>query len=206
MLLTKRLSAFLSQNTTPQLHTLILLSPTGKLLSSSSTSSSSVLRTQATLAVSLWNLYHPFSTNTSELITSALPSFIQSSTDAHELGAITIQLEYGIMCIRSLSSGLLFVAIGPSSTPSPNPQHRIPLSANTSAPGSPGVNEMGHHGSQVSLHGHDGLLGGPASEAGSIGSERGAQASIWGVRRRAAEVGQALEGKLEGFVLSGEGR
>jgi hypothetical protein len=56
------------------------------------------------------------------------------------------------------------------------------------------------------LHGHGELLSGAASEAGSVGSERGAQASIWGVRRRADEVSAALEGKLEGFVLSGEGR
>lgn len=44
------------------------------------------------------------------------------------------------------------------------------------------------------------------SDAGSIGSQKGAQASIFGVRRRADEVGAALEEKLEGFVLSAEGR
>jgi len=49
-------------------------------------------------------------------------------------------------------------------------------------------------------------LSGAASEAGSVGSERGAQASIWGFRRRADEVGGLLEGKLEGFVFSEEGR
>lgn len=40
------------------------------------------------------------------------------------------------------------------------------------------------------------------SDVGSIGSERAAQASIWSVRRRAEDVGNALEKRLEGFVLS----
>ncbi|KAK0126966.1 hypothetical protein ONS96_006530 [Cadophora gregata f. sp. sojae] len=76
MLLTKRLTAFLSQNTTPQLPTLLLLSPTGKLLSSSSPLPASTLRTQATLACSLWNLYLP----TTSIIPSALPSSSQTSS------------------------------------------------------------------------------------------------------------------------------
>lgn len=53
---------------------------------------------------------------------------------------------------------------------------------------------------------HGEVLSGAVSDAGSAGSERGAQASIFGVRRRADEVGAALEGRLEGFVLSPEGR
>lgn len=217
MLMTKRLSTFLSQNTSPNLHTLILLSPTGKLLSSSSSSPASILRLQASLAVSLWNLYHPFNASTAVLVTASLPSPNSNQTsppdeEDRDLSAITIQLEYGTMSIRSLASGLLFVAVGASSTPSPFPssqhlQHRIASSTNTSGPSSPLAYDPGYqHGSQVSLHRHGELLSGPVSEAGSVGSERGTQASIWSVRRRADEVSAALEGRLEGFVLSGEGR
>jgi hypothetical protein len=215
MLLTKRLSTFLSQNTTPQLHTLILLSPTGKVLCSSSPFPSSTLRTQATLAVSLWSLYHPFHPTTATLVTDSLSSSISdvvptSGEEGHDLSAITIQLEYGIMSIRTLISGLLFVAIGPSPpsqfTSSQHVQPRIASSTNTSAPGSPGIHEIYRYESQVSLHVHGEVLSGAVSDAGSAGSERGAQASIFGVRRRADEVGAALEGRLEGFVLSPEGR
>jgi hypothetical protein len=217
MLLTKRLSTFLSQNVTPQLHTLILLLPTGKLLSSSSSSPTSTLRTQATLAVSLWNLYHPFNAGTSTLVAESLPAsnssqIVPSDGEERDLSVITVQLEYGTMSIRSLTSGLLFVAIGPSSTPSafpnsPRLQHRIASSTNTSGPSSPSAHESGfHHGSQVSLHRHAEVLSGAVSEAGSVGSEGGAQTSIWSMRRRADAVSAALETRLEGFVLSGEGR
>lgn len=208
MLLTKRLTTFLSQNTTPQLQTLLLLSPTGKLLCSSSPSPASTLRTQATLACSLWNLYHPFNTNTSSLVSSSLPQ----STTGHDtndpendLSCITIQLEYGIMCIRALSSGLLFVAIGPSNVfPSPfqySQQYlNVPghISSNyTSPPSSP----VPHEGETA------GTISGTGSEVGSVGTERGANASIWGVRKKALEISQLLEDRLEGFELSsGDGR
>jgi hypothetical protein len=213
MLLTKRLCTFLSQSTTPQLQTLLLLSPTGKLLCSASPSPASTLRTQATLACSLWNLYHPFSATTSSLVTSTLPP----SPTTHEildserdLSCITVQLEYGIMCIRALSSGLLFVAIGPSNVfPSPfqHSQH-LSMSQNiTSRSASPPSSPAGHdgdmHGSLVPLHGHtEGTISGTASEVGSVGTERTAHASIWGVRKQAAEVSQLLEARLEGFELS----
>ncbi|PSS22177.1 hypothetical protein M430DRAFT_49329 [Amorphotheca resinae ATCC 22711] len=217
MLLTKRLSVFLSQNTTPQLQTLLLLSPTGKLLCSASPSPASTLRTQATLACSLWNLYHPFHSNTSALVASALPASSldpESRESEHDLSCITIQLEFGIMCIRALSSGLLFVAVGPSNiSPSQFPsQHlNVPrhiLSGSGSPPSSPAAHEGNTHGSQVSLHAHgEGTFSGAGSEAGSVGAERSTHASIWSVRRQAEEVGRLLEGRFEGFVLSsGEGR
>lgn len=212
-----RLSTFLSQNTSPQLHTLILLSPTGKLLSSSSSSPASMLRTQATVAVSIWNLYYPFQASTSTLVAESLPPSASNNSPSSrepgkDLSAITVQLEYGTMSIRALTSGLLFVAIGPSSTPPPisSSQHlqpRVISSTNTSGPSSPSAHELGNqHGSQVSLHRHGEILSGAVSEAGSVNSERGAQASIWSVRRRADGLSAALERKLEGFMLSVEAR
>lgn len=224
MLLTKRLSTFLANNASPQLHTLLLLSPTGKILSSSSPSSASVLRTQATLACSLWNIYHPFPSTTSSIISSSLPNSTPSPDSDKDLNSITIQLSHGIMVIRVLQSGLLFVAIGPSTTgvgpsPVPNSQtlhsHHHIASPHTSPSSSPAAHIDGH-GSQASLH-VDGLgvwsfasAGSAApSEAGSVGTgaSLGTPASILGVRRQAEEVGRWLEGKLEGFVLSaGDGR
>ena len=198
MLLTKPLSTFLAAHTTPQLHTLLLLSPTGKVLSSSSASPASTLRTQATLACSLWTLYHPFPSTTFPLVASSLPTsnpLPQSSNQ--DLNSITIQLEFGIMCIRALKSGLLFVAIGPS--PSSSTQHQQIGSRHTSPPSSPSALER-EHGSQLSLQGE---MSGAVSEAGSMGTERSVVgASIWGIRRQAEDLGRRLEGRLEGFGLS----
>jgi hypothetical protein len=189
MLLTKPLSTFLATHTSPQLPTLLLLSPTGKLLSSSSPSAASTLRTQATLACSLWTLYHPFQTTTSPLVASALPSSDLSQTlssNQEDLNAITIQLEFGIMCIRALKSGLLFVAIGLSQQQGAGSRH-------TSPPASPGMLEG--HGSQLSLAGEL-AVSEAATERSVVGS------SIWGVRRQADEVGRFLEERLEGFGMS----
>jgi len=109
--------------------------------------------------------------------------------------AITIQLEKGIMCVRALSSGLLFVAIGPSSTSHQSSQHlTLGSESHSLAPSSPGIQES--YGSQMSLHE-------ARSDAGSVVGD--AKASIWGVRRRADEVAKALEGRLDGFVLSDGG-
>lgn len=222
MLLTKRLSTVLASNANPQLHTLLLLSPTGKLLSSSSPSTASTLRTQATLACSLWSLYN--SSNTSALASSALstsssqtsPQPPHSSSGGNDLSTITIQLTQGIMVILALPSGLLFVAIGPSTAPSPDPSsqllriHSHAAPSHISPPASPAAQTDGHR-SQASLNvealGAGGLLGvdsGAPSDAGSIMSvgAQATQASIPGIRRQAEEVGRWLEGKLEGFVLN----
>ena len=112
------------------------------------------------------------------------------------------------MCIRALSSGLLFVAIGPSNAfPSPfqYPQHlNVPrhIGSNyTSPPSSPAPQEGDAHGALTTLHA-EGTISGAGSDVGSVGTERGTNASIWRVRKRAAEVSQLLEGRLEGFELS----
>jgi hypothetical protein len=59
MLLTKPLTTLLHHSLTPSLHTLLLLTPSGRLLSSASPHSASILRNQATLAISLWEIYAP---------------------------------------------------------------------------------------------------------------------------------------------------
>ncbi|KAF8858348.1 hypothetical protein BDZ45DRAFT_725998 [Acephala macrosclerotiorum] len=231
MLLNKRLTTFLSQNTTPQLPTLLLLSPTGKLLTSSSPLSATALRTQATLACSLWVLYQP---SIPSLVSSSLPSTPNASNEQgtngprgsdstigsgstateHELSTITIQLTNGIMVIRQLSCGLLFVAIGsppiPTTQGSPRPSsHQLSTHTHTSPPSSPPAQTGNGEGD---VYGGEGgsLIGrgsAAASEAGSVRSVGGSRTGIMGVRRRADEVGKWLDGQLEGFVSrDGEGR
>ncbi|CAG8978697.1 hypothetical protein HYALB_00004680 [Hymenoscyphus albidus] len=231
MLLTRPLTTFLSRNTSPQLPTLLLVSPDGKLLASSSPLPAAVLRTQSTVASTLWNLYSPFQSS-NDLISSALPPSKapppakpprpskvspDSESDDNHLGSITIQLSHGIMVLRALSCGILFVAIGPVATPSasahsvnPNPHTLLtPLVASntTSPPSSPPQNNEGQHESierNVTSSTHIPIESKAPSIAGSVGSSvvaGRAQASILGVKRHADDVGVWLEKQLRGFVL-----
>jgi hypothetical protein len=226
MLLTKRLTTFLSQNATPQLPTLLLLSPTGKLLASSSPIPASTLRTQATLACSLWTLYQPA---TSSLLTSAIHPAPSSSSSTHprgsdatlsstttaaenDLATITIQLSHGVMVIRALSCGLLFIAIGASTLAASSPSqtlHASSTSQHTSPPSSPPAQGEGNAYNGEGTQERDlGAVGsGVLSDAGSVTSTGSRTASIMGLKRQAEEVGRWLDGQLEGFQLSSaEGR
>ena len=228
MLMPKRLTAFLAQNSTPHLPTLILLSPTGKLLCSSSPLPASTLRTQATVACSLWTLYQP---NISSIISASLPSHadsqsqprgsdatISSTTTAaeHDLSTVTIQFSHEIMVIRALTCGLLFLAIGPvssSSISSPYPsshtlhaQGHGSISSHTSPPSSPPAQGDGHDGSHERDVPAGNLLGvgigsSAPSEAGSVGSTGTRTGSIMGIKKQADEVGIFLDAQLEGLVL-----
>lgn len=198
MLLSKRISTFLQHNISPHLHTLMLLTSNGKLLSSSSTSPASVLRHQGTLALSLWTLYSPFP---SHAVSDALP-FNGASSNSHDTSprktkSILIQMEFGIMVIRMLSCGLLFVAIGPShgvsGTTTPQIQREGLLSI--SQPGSP------DGGLEREI-----LRSGEGSETASLRSAKGGGVGIMGMRRQAEELGRWLEGALDGLVLSTAGR
>ena len=193
MLLTKRLTAFLSQSASQQLHTLLLLSPTGKLLASASSSPASVLRTQATLAVALWSSYNPLPINPGANSSQTTITNANARATNASPSTITIQLEHGIMCIRALTSGLLFVAIGQGAHLSGSQYVGSPA---ISAAGSP-RDALQYNDSQANLK--------AGSEAGSVGSERG-QGGIWSIRKRVEEVGNLLEGKLGGFELSTEAR
>lgn len=221
MLLTKPLATFLSQNSSPQLPTLLLISPAGKLLSSSSPLPASVLRTQSTVACTCWNLYHPFQTTTSSLVNDALPEPTtpapSSSVTPPNLNSITVQLAHGVMVIRSLSCGLLFVAIGPSITPTAaTTSHMLApprvASSHTSPQASPPTHHDHHEGlgERILSAGSLAVGSGAPSESGSVGSSTtGARthASILGIKRQAEEVGKWLENSLQGFVLgASEGR
>ncbi|KAA8565797.1 hypothetical protein EYC84_009622 [Monilinia fructicola] len=180
MILTYQIQRIINNvhNISPHLHTLILLTPTGKLLSTSSTSPASVLRHQGTLALSLWTLYSPFPSQT---VSDALP--INDSTSngqnaiPRETKSILIQMEFGIMVIRMLACGLLFI------------QREGLISI--SQPGSPdGEHERGT------------IRSGEGSETASLRSARGGGVGIMGMRRQAEELGRWLEGALDGLVLS----
>ncbi|KAI1196371.1 hypothetical protein F5X97DRAFT_325510 [Nemania serpens] len=112
LLLTKRLTAFLRANLSPQIHTAVLSTAAGKLLTHASPQSVTTLRTQATVAASLWALYAAPSTSTA--IEEALPSHPSSAlVGPPTQSAITVQLAGAVVVIRQLRCGLLFVCIGP---------------------------------------------------------------------------------------------
>ncbi|TGJ88183.1 hypothetical protein E0Z10_g578 [Xylaria hypoxylon] len=118
LLLTKRLTAFLRANLSPQIHTSLITTVAGKLLTHASPHSVAALRTQATVAASLWALYAAPSTSTS--IESALPSHASTLVGKPTSSAITVQLAGAVVAIRYLRCGLLFVCIGPPAE-SPGP-------------------------------------------------------------------------------------
>lgn len=115
LLLTKRLTAFLSSNLSPQLHTAVLTTLSGKLLAHASPHPVGTLRTQCTVAASIWALYS--SPTAADTVTEALPQSRSSTIPIHSgsgPSAVTIQLTGGVMVIRRLRCGLLFVCIGPA--------------------------------------------------------------------------------------------
>ncbi|CAJ2505281.1 Uu.00g126750.m01.CDS01 [Anthostomella pinea] len=114
LLLTKRLTAFLRANLTPQIHTALLTTLSGKLLAHASPHSIATLRTQCTVSASLWALYSAPSTSAN--IAEALPPQQSSSPARGEptSSAITVQLTGAVVVIRRLRCGLLFVCMGPA--------------------------------------------------------------------------------------------
>ncbi|KAI2615565.1 hypothetical protein GGS26DRAFT_585719 [Hypomontagnella submonticulosa] len=121
LLLTKRLTAFLSSNLSPQIHTAALTTLSGKLLAYASPHGVSTLRTQCTVAASIWALY---STQTaSDAVSHAQPPVPRNqSSDFTSLppdptpSAVTVQLAAGVLVVRKLRCGLLFVCLGPTTT------------------------------------------------------------------------------------------
>ncbi|GAP88327.1 hypothetical protein SAMD00023353_3001300 [Rosellinia necatrix] len=117
LLLTKRLTAFLRANLSPQIHTTLLATVTGKLLTHASPHSVATLRTQATVAASLWALYATPSTTVT--IEEALPSHPPPTlVGKSSPSAITVQLTSAVVVIRYLQCGLLFICISPAGEPS----------------------------------------------------------------------------------------
>lgn len=191
MLLTNNLTDFLSQNTSQTIPTMLLISPAGKLLSSSSPLPASKLRTQATLAYSIWTLYLPSVSSITAALSSdqILDSEPISTTAAHKLNTITIQFIHCLMVIRILSCGLLFVAIS-------NTDLGPILSTSRSPAISPPI------GSKELFSGND-----STNDAASAPSTKTPVTDIIETKRLAEDVARWLDRQLEGFNLyRGEGR
>lgn len=135
LLLTKRVTSFLSANLTPQIHTACLTTPSGNLLAHASTvSPARVLRRQAAVAASLWAMHNR--PGYGREVEDALPS---KSGEERDEGmtlsprAITVQLEAGageeagsggsVVVIRGLRCGILFLVLaGLENAPAPTTQ------------------------------------------------------------------------------------
>ncbi|KAK0385365.1 hypothetical protein NLU13_7841 [Sarocladium strictum] len=244
LLLTKRLTSFLHASASPSLPTLLLTTPSGKLLAHASPRPVSTLRTHATVAASLFAIH----TSSSVSLPTALPgsapddSFhtsdeedVSGSEDEEEEGArgrdgngrgrkkkkpemtkpvtITVQLSGGVVVIKRLKCGLLFVCIGPpiagsdqhahphttpdlhhpqltqhldTSTP-PDPHHLAPASANVLV-GSPSAESLTSTGGQTN------------ASLESVGA-----ASAAAMRRHAAELARWLDEKLGTLSVPEEG-
>ncbi|KAK2002314.1 hypothetical protein LX36DRAFT_652370 [Colletotrichum falcatum] len=244
LLLTKRLTAFLAANLNAHLHTALLATPSGRLLAHASPEPVSLLRTQATVASSLFALH----ASTAPDIPDALPNSSSSpppppppqhssannnnststTTGAAAAAAtegtgkpltITVQLAAGVVVIRRLKCGLLFVCIGPLAE-SIDPNAPEPAHGLHPHPQQPQQQQQQHH-----HHHPNGGSGGatpalvPASPSeadsvlsvgaqtttslGSVGSVN--TAGIVVLRRHAEDLARWLDDKLGSLRVPEEG-
>ncbi|KAB5583126.1 hypothetical protein GE09DRAFT_1077740 [Coniochaeta sp. 2T2.1] len=165
LLLTKRVTSFLSANLTPQIHTTCLTTPSGNLLAhASNLSPARVLRRQAAVAASLWAMHNR--PGYGRDVEDALPKTCSSGVPGEEglaPRAITVQLEPTeadgsgtVVVIRGLKCGILCIVLaGPEHPPSSGNRD-----GGNSSPGAGGRVE----GGTVSPKSHD--AGGNASSGG----------------------------------------
>lgn len=143
LLLTKRLTSFLHLNLSATITTLLLLTPSGKLLAYASRPPVPVatLRTHATVAASLYAIHRsgtdretidaalhkphqPAARRTAAEAAAAASAAAKTRDNDDDDGplAVTIQLESGsVLVIRRLRCGMLFVCMGPPDHPLPPP-------------------------------------------------------------------------------------
>ncbi len=201
LLLTKRLTAFLHSNLSAQIHTALLATLSGKLLAHASTQPVNTLRTQCTVAASLWAIYSAPAAKAA--IPESLPPHSAASVPAEpKPSAITIQLTGAVMVLRLLRCGLLFVCFGP--------------------PPADGADHASHQGrapqpSQPPSEANTTPTVGSPSEVESIKSAGGATVTsiattgsvsavgVVVVRRQAEELARWLDGKLGSLGVPEEG-
>ncbi|KAH7040808.1 uncharacterized protein B0I36DRAFT_358058 [Microdochium trichocladiopsis] len=207
LLLTKRLTAFLHTNLNAQVHTALLTTLAGKLLAHASTLPVSTLRTQCTVAASLWATYA--TPETSSSIADALPASQQAD---HSQGsrdptpsALTLQMAGALVVLRQLKCGLLFVCIGPT-----------PEAAAASVSGEYAGQRQQRHGQhlQTPLHSEHPTptIGSPA-EVASVHSAAPSTTTLGSVgatgvvlmRRHAEELAKWLDDKLGTLGVPAEG-
>ncbi|OBT45869.1 hypothetical protein VE00_04189 [Pseudogymnoascus sp. WSF 3629] len=204
MLLTKPLTTLLSSSLTPPVSTLLLLTPTGHILSAASALPSSVLRARATLALQIWALY---ASNPSAL-PDALPGAPANSENEDDdetsekvpaVSSVAVHLSAGTLVIRLLSCGLLVCGLssppaegetaGHSGTPTGSQRGARPnyQAQHFLAPGSP----------------LEGVASSAVSDAGSVGTVgRRGNRELAVLRKRVEEVGKWLDEELGGFAMS----
>lgn len=214
LLLTKRLTTFLTTRLSPSSHTLLLTTPTGNLLAHASRplKPASELRAQATVASSLVAMHTGCASLVPHALSASPTDRDQDGDDDEEEGeeegdgsdgereeeeeavAVTVQLAGGVVVIRRLRCGLLLVCVGP-------PGDEIV---------SLGGREEHHHHHQLAGGGGGGgsvvgspddgdsvISGGAASSVGSVGSVRAQGVLV--VRKAAEEVARVLDERLGGL-------
>lgn len=233
LLLTKRVTSFLSANLTPHIHTACLATPSGNILAHASTvSPARILRRQAAVAASLWAMHSRPSYGHD--VANALP---KKNSGEQELAprAITVQLEPTeaggtgtVVVIRGLKCGILFLVLAAPDHP-PAPSATNVDGGNASPTGGTGRTEAGtsspkgheatsstsRSGTQTSLA-HPGsppdsiLSSGTAAAAASINSQSSVSvggintAFVQGVRRQAEEIARCLDEKLAPLAIPEE--
>lgn len=107
LLFTKRLTGFLASHLSPTTHTLLLTTPTGRLLAHASDAPATALRARATVAAGLVRMYSRSPAST--------PSAEGEPSAEAEKGplCVTVHLAEGVFVVRMLRCGLLLVAVGP---------------------------------------------------------------------------------------------
>ncbi|KXJ97089.1 hypothetical protein Micbo1qcDRAFT_191665 [Microdochium bolleyi] len=213
LLLTKRLTAFLHTNLNPQVHTALLTTPAGKLLAHASTMPVSTLRTQCTVAASLWATYATPETGTS--IAEALPhsdhdhdhhggAGAGTTSEPPAPSALTLQMAGALVVLRRLKCGLLFVCIGPT-----------PEAAAASTSSAPQQHQQ-QHGRHLQTPSHSEhptpTIGSPA-EVASVHSAAPSTTTLGSVgatgvvlmRRHAEELAKWLDDKLGTLGVPTEG-
>lgn len=216
-LITESLTRLLNHSLHAPLTTLMLISPAGQLLASASPLKSSILRSRATLAMSIWELY----CENKASIPAALPQksqqtnqrgkeaeegkdnddegaiepFPAAEEDPKPIQTITLQLTLGILTIRLLSCGLLLIGLSDSTTPS---TQNLPSSHPSALPSPSTSHGRNPTSNQGSLRGKGKLAVGspPAHGEGlrsSAASDAGSTSTTTG---RGREV-QALRRRME---------
>ncbi|KAI1871302.1 uncharacterized protein JN550_004747 [Neoarthrinium moseri] len=219
LLLTKRLTSFLRSNLSPQIHTALLTTLSGKLLSHASTHPVSTLRTQCTVAASVWGIYAASGTATA--VSDALPPAPAGTArgGSKSTAAVTIQLSGGVLVVRKLRCGLLFVCIGPApdgASTGADQQNQPAWSAVGGAQQSQVVQapQPQHHSSREETHSSPPL--GSPSEVESVVSAAPTTTSVTTtgsvsagavvqMRRQAEELARWLDDKLGSLAVPEEG-
>lgn len=213
LLLTKRLTTFLRANLSPQITSALLLMPSGRLLAYACQPAVpvSTLRTQGTVAASLWAI-HSHGTDR-DSISSALgqqqPATTTSrggntSAGSREPSAVTMQLDGGnIVVIRRLRCGMLFVCIGPTQPADAQQQQQAPLAAEPPPHERNGLPHHSHNHNQQQQQQH--LAPSHATSSPTVGSPSASEVeSVLSVATGVATLGStATTSSFAGSATAG---